>query len=74
MYVPSVLDRVNVKGGEHVFIVARVDLPNECVDLVPWDGEGNLVLLDGECRPIVRFPFAMIDESSAAGSLMWPIG
>lgn len=38
MNMPSVLDRVRIKGNGRVFLVVRVDDANGCADLVPWGG------------------------------------
>jgi hypothetical protein len=52
MYVPSVLDRVRVKGEARMFLVVRVDEANQCADLAPW-GE--------QYRQIQHFPFSIIE-------------
>lgn len=57
MYVPSLLDRVRVNGGEHVFLVVNVDEAQGCVDLVSWNDEYGVV----ERFPLVQhFPFSIV--------------
>lgn len=41
MYVPSVVERVRVKGSDEIFLVTRIDRQNENAHLIPLRGSND---------------------------------